>query len=532
MRKILRILIITIILNISFVKAADFSTSVSGNTVISSGGTITVTFKANSAIPLYGIKANLNYDSNLLELTSKQADSDFSLTFGSNVVLDRAEVLKDENGNLIKNFAFLVLKFKAKSNFKVGMTTSISLTNITGSDRNKTLTGSTSKLNVKMASSDNNLSNLTIDSKTISGFTSGTISYKMTVENSVSKVVIGATASDKNAKVSGTGTKNLSIYNNIFRVVVTSEAGTTKTYTITIVRKDAQGYAGARSNDSKLKSLNIEGYDLDFNSEVKEYELSVKNEVSSLNIDAIPNDSNAKVEINNSSLEVGLNKIIVKVIAEDESTSEYVINVTRNNENPVITIDKFDEVVANTTKETIEVLVNDDIITIDELKKIKESGKNVIFAHYDDNKLIYAWHLLNSDIDIDKDFNTKVLFESKYSKEINDITNYAEAFYISTPNENNSKVKLKVLTNLNENTNLYYYDEEIYLEKENLEVSDLYVEFPFLNNDYFLSRMEINKNNNKGILIILLAENFLIVAFCVSLIFIKKKKEVVSYEEN
>ena len=518
MKKTLKLIILALLLNISLVKAADFSTTASGNGTIAAGGTVTVTFKATSTTGLYGINANLSYDTNLLELTSKSASSGFTLTFGSKVVLDSAAPKKD-------TFAFLVLKFKAKSNFKVGNSTNITLSNVTGSDGNRTLSGSTSKLTVKVASSDNNLSNLTVDSKTVNGFKSGTTSYKMTVENSVSKVTIGATAADSSAKVSGTGTKNLALYNNTFRVTVKSAAGTTKTYTIIIVRKDANGYAGARSTDSKLKSLTVEGYEIPFDASTKEYELSVKNEVTTLNVDAVANDSNAKVEITNDPLNVGLNKIVIKVTAEDESVSEYIINVTRNNDNPAITIDKFKEVAETTTKDTIEVLVeSNDVITKENLQIIKNSKKNVIFAHYEDNKLIYAWHLLNEDIKTDVDFITKVYFESTNEEKINKITNFAEAFYITSTNKNKSKAKLKVLTNLKGVTKLYYFDGQIHLQSDRIEVDeDSYVEFPYEHTDYFLSRMEVVKNAN-GLAIILGVENAIIFGFCIYLI-VKKTRE-------
>ena len=271
---------------------------------------------------------------------------------------------------------------------------------------------------------------------------------------------------------------------------------------------------------------------LDLSPETKSYELEVNNEVVHLDIEAIVNDSNAKVEINNNPLAVGLNEIEIKVTAEDESVNTYVLKVTRNNDNPVTTIDKFEEIAANTTKDTIEILVNDDIITKEELEKIKNSGKNIIFAHYEDSKLIYAWHILNSDIKTDVEFNTKVSFTNDNKTKINNLTNYAEAFYISSLNQNKSVAKLKVLTDLTDNTKLYYYDsEKIYLQEENVEVNDSYVEIPFLKNDYFLSRMEIKNNNNKGLTIILVVENVLIAGFCIALIVMHKKKDVGVSEE-
>ena len=199
--------------------------------------------------------------------------------------------------------------------------------------------------------------------------------------------------------------------------------------------------------------------------------------------------------------------------------------MTRTNENPVTTMDKFSEVIKCTTKDTIEVLVDaNEIISIEELEMIKSSSKNVIFAHYEDNKLLYAWHLLNSDIKTDKEFNTKVLFESENEEKINKLTNYAEAFYIRILNENKSKSKLKVLTNLKGETKLYYFDGKIHLQDGKIDIDDdSYIEFPSLQNDYFLSRMDIAKRNN-GLAIILGVENIIIAGFCIYLI-IKKSKE-------
>ena len=107
---------------------------------------------------------------------------------------------------------------------------------------------------------------------------------------------------------------------------------------------------------------------------------------------------------------------------------------------------------------------------------------------------------------------------------INKITNYAEAFYISSINKNKSKAKLKVLTNLKGITKLYYFDGQIHLQSDRIEIDeDSYVEFPYEQNDYFLSRMEIVKNAS-GLAIILGVENAIIFGFCIYLI-IKKTKE-------
>ena len=526
MKKFIKIFILALIFNISIVKAADFTASISGTSSVTSGSTYIYDFKAtpSTGITVAGVSGVINYDKTKLELISASSVSPFTINLNNSTGTFNARY---DNG-VAKAFTYMRVKFKVKS-MSVGDSTTISINNLKGTKivdgSSASATGVSSKIVLQVKSTNNNLKDLTINSKTINGFKSNVTSYKMIVDNNVSKITIGATLEDSSAKVSGIGTKNLSIYNNTFHITVKSAAGTTKTYVVTVVRKDANGYAGARSKDNKLKSLTIEGYEIPCDASVKEYELTVKNEVTELKIEAIPNDSNAKVEISDSSLNVGLNKIVIKVTAEDESINEYIINVTRTNENPVTTMDKFSEVIKSTTKDTIEVLVDaSEIISIEELEMIKSSSKNVIFAHYEDNKLLYAWHLLNSDIKTDKEFNTKVLFESENAEKINKLTNYAEAFYIRILNENKSKSKLKVLTNLKGETKLYYFDGKIHLQDGKIDIDDdSYIEFPSLQNDYFLSRMDIAKRNN-GLAIILGVENIIIAGFCIYLI-IKKSKE-------
>lgn len=65
--------------------------------------------------------------------------------------------------------------------------------------------------------------------------------YSLIVANTVSEVTIKATAIDKNAKVSGTGTKKLSEGSNKFSIKVTAQSGAKRTYTITIVRSASVG---------------------------------------------------------------------------------------------------------------------------------------------------------------------------------------------------------------------------------------------------------------------------------------------------
>lgn len=63
--------------------------------------------------------------------------------------------------------------------------------------------------------------------------------YSAIVENSVSSVTISAQAVAGTTSVSGTGTVKLNVGENVFKITTKAENGSTRTYTITIVREEA-----------------------------------------------------------------------------------------------------------------------------------------------------------------------------------------------------------------------------------------------------------------------------------------------------
>ena len=81
-------------------------------------------------------------------------------------------------------------------------------------------------------SANANLSNLGINPKEydFKGFKASKTSYEVTVPNDVSSIEIYANKQDAKASITGTGKKNLQEGTNVFKIVVTAENGTTKTY--------------------------------------------------------------------------------------------------------------------------------------------------------------------------------------------------------------------------------------------------------------------------------------------------------------
>lgn len=97
------------------------------------------------------------------------------------------------------------------------------------------------------------------------------------------------------------------------------------------------GNTTAVSTNANLKELHlsVEGLTPSFNKNTTNYNIVVDNAVENINITAVPEDSNAKVSISgNTNLQVGLNKISIKVTAPDNKTTKtYTINATKT-DNP------------------------------------------------------------------------------------------------------------------------------------------------------------------------------------------------------
>ena len=178
-------------------------------------------------------------------------------------------------------------------------------------------------------SANNNLKSLSVDKGTID-FNKNTTSYTIKLEHNVNEIKISAQAEDNKASVVGTGTKTLKDYVNEFKIVVKAENGSTKTYTIKVIRKDADGNYGKLNTDNSVKSITIKNYDFKFNKDTKIYNVLVDENVNDIEINVVPNNNTATVSIqNNNNLKPGLNKVIVQVAAENGNINEYTFNVYR-----------------------------------------------------------------------------------------------------------------------------------------------------------------------------------------------------------
>lgn len=184
-------------------------------------------------------------------------------------------------------------------------------------------------INVRVKSTNNNLKSLSVTGGTLSpAFAAGTTSYSATVN--ASSTTISAAGADSTAKVTGTGKKNLAYGKNTFKVVVTSESGAAKTYTLTVTRPDN------RSTNNYLKSLSTSEGTISFKKGTNNYNITVASNVSTLTVSAAVEDSKASFVsgygARTVNLKYGANAIQLKVKAENEQVRTYTLNVTRTDD--------------------------------------------------------------------------------------------------------------------------------------------------------------------------------------------------------
>ena len=118
--------------------------------------------------------------------------------------------------------------------------------------------------------------------------------------------------------------------------------------TISVIKPSSGGNGGSTggsngghsdynySDDNNLSSLIIEGFDIDFDSSITEYSVTVPNDTKKVKIGATANDGNASVSgIGDYDVKEGNNEIKVVVTAENGDTKTYKVNVVVKELSPI-----------------------------------------------------------------------------------------------------------------------------------------------------------------------------------------------------
>ena len=273
-------------------------------------------YNANSVSATIRIKSNENRLSSLSisggSINFNPDTTSYSTTINSQTATISA-IKKDSSSSMTGNLGTVSLNYGTNT-FKISVTSETGVT--------RTYTINITRPDTR--SKNNYLSSLVVSNTNIS-FNRDTLVYNLSTTSD--NVQISATKDDNKASVTGTGRFNLNYGTNTYRVNVTAENGSTRTYTININREDT------RSSNNNLKSLTLSKGNLNFNKSTTTYNVDVDKDTTSVKIEASLEDVKASFEngfgprtIN---LNPGNNTIYIKVRNEIGNVKTYTININR-----------------------------------------------------------------------------------------------------------------------------------------------------------------------------------------------------------
>lgn len=295
--------------------------------------------------------ASLSISSGQLSPSFASSTLNYSATTDASSITINAS-LKDSRASFVNGYGPRTVNLNYGKN-KIEIKTKGSV--ISTYTLNITRTGSSSTGgNTSSLSSNNQLKSLSVDNVSLSpGFKPVTNNYKATVENNVTSVIVRAELSDTKASfVNGYGPRTVILGegSNIIRIKVKSQSGTVRVYNITITRKTGSGNdtetpttpdtPTPTESKALLKSLTLDNGNIDFESGVFDYNVTVDNDVLNVIPTVVAENENDKVEINGGTeLQEGANELSIKVTSEDGNTSNtYTIYIIRkSNEEEVST---------------------------------------------------------------------------------------------------------------------------------------------------------------------------------------------------
>lgn len=180
---------------------------------------------------------------------------------------------------------------------------------------------------VSKKSNDSYLSELVVAGADISPkFNKDTSSYNIVVPYEMEKLNITYKTNNSKAKVEILNNDNLLVdFVNTVQVKVTAEDGSVRIYTINAKRS-------AQKSNADLKSLVVRDFNISpaFSKNNTNYAVTVKAGTDKIDIDAIPENSKAKVEIiGNTNLKPGKNTVLIKVTDENNFNKIYQIEVEK-----------------------------------------------------------------------------------------------------------------------------------------------------------------------------------------------------------
>jgi hypothetical protein len=509
-------------------------------------GTLTVKINNNTTNPaVVTIKSIIFYDKNFLPKNVSNVSSNINIQSDVNTL----SALSISVGTLSPAFNPSTLTYSATvpentTSITIDATKSDSKSSISGAGT-KTLNYGLNQLKVIVTSesgvsktyilnitrtdnrsSNNNLKSLEVENTKIT-FNKTRTEYTDAVSNKVEKIVIKAVAEDDKATVTGTGTYDLVVGLNSFVITVTAENGSKKEYKININREEILEEDYKKEN--KLKSLSVDGIELNFDKDVLEYYLNVSDNVSSIKLNYETINKDEKVEIVGSTeLEYGKNTIKIKVTALNKDVLEYVLVVNRRKDENIIKYKEEDilSAINNNTKNIVVIFnkdVKDKIVSYNVIKSLIEKKVSIKYEIVDNKgNVLYSVTIdgnkinnVNSYVDLHLDFENENIEKKLNKKDKYIILDFLREEIIE------GSIKYQIHQNIFTDETLYLYDSNFnYID--DIIVKDGVITLELSNvKDYVLLENKVSSFNI--LYVIIPVVGLLIIGIIVYLLIIKKK---------
>lgn len=254
---------------------------------------------------------------------------------------------------------------------------------VTSEDGNST----TYTINIYRPSGNSSLDSLSVEGTNVE-FNSEKLNYDLIINSD--KTNITATASSSTSKVEGTGEKKLAYGKNEFKIIVTAENGSERTYILNITRYDT---------NNTLKSIKINGEEVKINDN-KEITFTTKLDKIKIEVNANSDRVKSITGTGEKNIVYGANEFEIIVTAENGDIRTYKLVVNRLSDN--------------------------------RLSKLTINGKDIDLK---DN--IYSY-----DFEVDSDID-KVKIDAKLQDEKNKFVDGYEPRTINNLESNKTKVVLK-----------------------------------------------------------------------------------------
>lgn len=157
--------------------------------------------------------------------------------------------------------------------------------------------------------------------------------YKIEVLNEVETLNLEIETNNPNATYRVEGDMNLKENKtNVIDIYVTSPDGLSLTcYTLEVKRLPEGQEVYKEESDASLKSLKVEGFNIAFKQDQKEYKIHLKDDETSIKVEAIPNSSVAIINISNTSNLKNGSVVSVNITSGDKTSSNlYKIIITKD----------------------------------------------------------------------------------------------------------------------------------------------------------------------------------------------------------